>query len=202
MKPGITHLIYLLLITAIGLPYACMEPGSRNHTIADENTGDSDRIPPPPLREEYISPAQNYLFVLLADDDRWQSVRSSGELYRIDGENHVLLWKRNLPHRFRPRFALVGNHGDVLLLDEWVNTTAKYAIMVISSENQLLVEKSFDDIEAMTGIARARIGKMSRFGTWLSEVPFLDPSGETAILAVGEKRITVSLEDGHIEVSR
>ncbi len=162
---------------------------------------DPDYIVFPPTHQEFSSPDGNYVFVLSSEDD-WASKQAIGELWAVADGGRQALWKRTLPHEYGPRFVLVSSQGQVLLLDEWINVASRQAVMLISRENTLLDQYSFDAIQERLEVSRARIVAMAQYGWWIAAPPTLNDSEETARIETAGKVLVVNLESGELSVER
>ena len=159
-----------------------------------------DRIPLPPAVEEFASPAGNFVFVV-STPDNWKSRKAVGELFDLSAGQRRPLWKRTLPHEFGPRYVLVGNDGDVLLLDEWINVKSRYAVMVLSPENRVIAQHDFDAVQTVLNVPGAQIVRTARHGLWITSPPTLDTSGEWARVETAGKVLTIRLSDGHLSLA-
>ncbi len=160
-----------------------------------------DRIPRPPTLVESTSPDGQYAFVV-SSPDNWKSKHAVGELYRVTDGSKRLLWRRHLPQEFGPRFALVGQQGQVLLLDEWINVMSRYAVMILSLTNQVVAQHHFSDVQRVLKVPSAEIVKRARYGAWITSPPMLDPSRQTVTVEAGGKVLSVHLSDGHLVVEQ
>jgi hypothetical protein len=107
------------------------------------------------------------------------------------------LWRRHLPHEYRPRTALVANDGTVLLFDQWINVAGPYALTVIDATGRTVASYSFDQIASALGVPRANLAATSgMFGPWRAGEPKLDASGTLAHVSAGGKILMVRLSDG------
>lgn len=159
----------------------------------------TDYIPLPPVRQEFFSPVRNYLFVLSTPDE-WKSKQAIGELFQITEQTHKRLWIRSLPHEYGPRYVLVGNQGQVLLLDEWINVASRFAIMVLNCKNELVAQYDFDALQRFLNVPRAKFPEMARHGLWISSPPVLDASGERAKVRTVGKVLLINLNDGQLSL--
>jgi len=160
-----------------------------------------DRIPTPPVQATFSSPAGNYIF-LLSTPDNWKSKKAVGELFHIVDGARTRLWTRTLPHEFGPRFVVVGNSGEVLLLDEWINVKSRYAIMIIDPGNKLVAHHDFDAVQRVLGVRGADIVKKARHGIWITSHPILDGSGEMVSVETADTELTIHLSDGRISLPK
>lgn len=161
----------------------------------------TDTVPPPPVREEFFSPARDYVFAL-STPDHWKSSKSVGELFQVAGNTRNLLWTRPLPHEFRPRYVLVGSTGHVLLLDEWINVSSRYAVMILDRDSQLVAQYDFDSVQRVLGVPVSKVTEMARHGWWIMSPPTLEPSGERARVGAAGKVLTIRLSDGDLSLAQ
>lgn len=159
----------------------------------------ADSIRLPPVQSEFFSPARNYAFVLFTPD-KWKSRQAVGKLFQVTANSRKLLWTRLLPHEYRPRYVLVGNRGQVLLFDEWINVRSNYAVMELNHENRLVAEYDFDAVQRILGVPVKRVVEMARHGWWISAPPTLDASGEKARVEAAGKVLTIHLCNGHLSL--
>ncbi len=158
-----------------------------------------DRMRLPPPREEFSSPSGSFVFVVSSPDD-WKSWTSTGELSRVDGGNRRSLWARPLPQKYRPRFVVVGNGGEVLLLDEWLNLKSASAVMLLDAGNRVVALHPFDDVRKILDVPTAQIVRAARYGFWISAPPRLDPSGETVLVDAAGNTVVINLRDGALSL--
>ena len=158
-----------------------------------------DRITLPPLQEVFFSTTKNYMFVV-STPDQWKSMKSFGELFEIGGENRKPLWRKALPHNFRPRFVVVSDKGGVLLLDEWINVKSPYAVMVLDRGNNVVAQYQFDEVQKFLDVAGPVIVKMAKHGIWITSPPKLDGSGEAALVEAAGKVFVIRLSDGNLSL--
>ena len=208
-----TRFLVLTLLTGLLLPILactmaednCAQLRFSNQTpfeVSAETSplqADADSIPFPPARQEFSSPDGTYRFVL-STGDNWASKQAIGELIvEIDG-NQQSLWTCPLPHEYGPRFVLVSSQGQVLLLDEWINVASRYAVMLLSRENALLAEYSFDVLQEKLAVSRASIVEMAQYGWWISAPPTLDNAEEIAAIETAGKVLAINLENGELSI--
>ena len=159
---------------------------------------DSIAIPPP--REIVKSPGGKYSFVIQTYGDLrdYKSRYSSGELHRNDGSPAV--WTRRLPHELRPRFALVNDDGQVLLVDEWINVKSRRALTLIDRQNRVVAEHPYQTVQATLGVPGSQIVRMSKHGYWLQAPPHLNPAGKVALLEGGGKTLSLDMATGALSL--
>lgn len=158
----------------------------------------ADSIPLPPEREKFASPGGTYelLITMRGAPAEWASTGSKARLFSTAGGTAQPLWKQALPHNYRPRFALVGDDGTVVLFDQWINVAGPHAVTVLGRTGETLASHSFDDVAAALGVSRARLAAGGRRGPWMTARPSLDPAGDIARVEAGGKTLVVRLADG------
>jgi len=135
--------------------------------------------------------------MLGGDPVRWAATGSDGALFVESGGTRNELWRRHLPHEYRPRTALVADGGTVLLFDQWINVAGPHALTVIDATGRTLASYSFDNIASALGVPRANLAAVSgMFGPWRAGEPKLDTRGNTAQVAAGGKTLVIRLSDG------
>jgi len=126
----------------------------------------SDSITLPPTVQRFFSPQKNYLFVI-ENKDQWQTATAQGTLYQIIQQKPQHLWSRNLPHLYSPHYILVGNKGQVLWVDEWINRPSSYALMLLDAKNNLIFQYTFEEIAQLIKTAPDQLVSKAKYGTWM-----------------------------------
>jgi hypothetical protein len=199
MSTGTTHSARKAAIAIVGLLVACTGRSAENPGQTPRVVMDQDRITLPPLQREATSWSGNYAFIVTAEDE-WRSSRASGELVRVAAGRRTPAWKISLPEPFGPRFVLLDDRGNVLLVDEWTNTVTRHALVLFDVTGRERAHYTFDDIRTATGLSGSTIVHMAVHGSWLMSVPALDGAAQTATFTAGGKTLSVSLTDGHLSV--
>jgi hypothetical protein len=159
----------------------------------------SDRVPHPPVRREQRSPTGAFVLVISTLDE-WKSPQATGELFSVTGSTRRSIWRRQLPQQLGPRFEVVSDGGDVLLLDEWVVVMSRYAVMLLSPSG-LVRQWSFDDVRNAMGVDLARIVTNDRIGLWIARPARVEPgAAQVAVPTVAGKSLLVSFADGRLSV--
>lgn len=114
---------------------------------------------------------------------------------RSDG-GRALVWQQALPHRPQPRFVLVGDAGQVLLLDEALNVRSERAVTVISLAGTALAQHTFDAVCVALGLPAAALSPLARYGPWMQSVPRLSARGDTCEVQAGGRTLVIRLSDG------
>ena len=172
---------------------------SSTGSLPPQRTTD-DRITLPPVRKEWQSPGGTYLFAV-STPDNWRSFFATGELFSLDGSSRRLLWSAKLAQRYGPRFVLVSDSGTVLMLDEWMNVTSPYAVVIVDRANRSIAQHSTDAVQAAVQVPLNRIVELAVHGPWISAPPRFDGTGERVLVGAGGKTLIVRLSDGALSVS-
>jgi hypothetical protein len=166
-------------------------PSADSADSADSVEG-SDRISHPPVRQSFA--AAPYELVVSATDD-WRTPLAHIELYK----DETLLWQKNLPHGYGPRFALVNTQGQAVLFDEYINVGSPYAIMLMDVSGTEVVQYSFDDIKQwLADVALSDITRQSFSGLWISAAPVLDAGGDRALVKTGGTTLELDMTTGQL----
>jgi hypothetical protein len=160
----------------------------------------SDRIDLPPERREFQAPGRHYLLVV-ATADAWKTAYPTAELLDIRSGSRHVLWSRVLAQQFGPRAALVSDRGQVLLVDEWINVTSRWALQLLDVNNRVVATHPHDAVLAALGVPSEVVSREARSGTWLSSAPALSADGQSARIAAGGRSLWVSLVDGRLNSS-
>jgi hypothetical protein len=154
----------------------------------------------PDARREFVAPAGRYAFVVTTSDG-WKSGRGTGELFSVGPAGRTAIWSQELPQQFGPRFVLVNDQGTVLMLDEWINVSSRYAVLIIDREPRTIAQRSTDDVQAALQVPMNEIVRLAKFGWWIAAPPTLSPSGDAARVEAGGKILTIGLNDGSLSAS-
>lgn len=175
----------------------CQQSTSAN--LPPQRTTD-DRITLPPVRKESQSPGGTYVFAV-STPDNWRSFFATGELFSLAGSSRRLLWSARLAQRYGPRFVLVSDSGVVLMIDEWMNVTSPYAVVIVDAANRPIAQHSTDTVQAALQIPMNRIVEMAAHGPWISVPPRFDGTGERVLVGAAGKTLIIRLSDGALSVS-
>ncbi len=161
-----------------------------------------DWISHPPERQEFTSPSGEFLLTI-ATTDAWRSVHPQAELFSTTAGTRTRIWQRPLPQEYGPRDVLVGDGGDVLLLDEWTNVMSGYAVMLIDRRNRIVTQRSFKDVETVVGVPLGPIVSEERSGFWMGGPPTLDAAANRAVVpTVAKRNLVVDMQNGRLSVER
>ena len=139
-----------------------------------------------------------YTLAIDSPDD-WQSRRVRAGLYLGDRGAGRLLWQQDLPHEFGPRHSLVGNGGQVVLIDEAINTASRYAVMVIDRHGTVVATHDFDAVAAVLGLPVAAIVEQARGGSWwVAGAPVLDAATATVRVPAAGRYLGIELDTGRL----
>ncbi|NEO61066.1 MAG: hypothetical protein F6J98_11695, partial [Moorea sp. SIO4G2] len=165
-----------------------------------ENAPDVDRISLPPLQTEFFSPQGDFRFTV-STPDKWKSTQGYGRLVRLMGNVSEIIWEDKLPQEYGPRYLLVGQQGEVLMLDEWINVKSKYAIVVLNPQNELIIQHDFDNVQEILDVPTSEIVQRATGGSWwLSGPPSLDESGSKAYIPTSDQVLKVDLQTGQLSL--
>jgi hypothetical protein len=159
----------------------------------------TDSIPLPPEQQQFFSRSKNYVLVI-STLNKWKSTQAEGKFFQVIGNNRKLVWKRKLPQKYGPRYVLVGDRGEVLMFDEWVNTESEYALMMVNRKNRLVFQHDFESLGKIMGVPVLKIAEMAKHGAWITSLPTIDASGKTARVGTGGKVLTINLSNGSLSV--
>ena len=160
----------------------------------------ADSISLPPEREEFISPNQRYVLVL-STSDGWHSKRAIAELFEREADRRTLLWSRTLLHEYRPRYAIVGSQGNVLLLDEWINVKSRFAVVILSRDNHLVAQYNLDAVQEILDVPMSDIVQQATRGWWITAPPTLSSTRDRAYVETAGRHLVVDLQTGSLSVS-
>lgn len=158
-------------------------------------TASSDSLTRPPTRQTFTNGAYQ---LEIAAKDSWRSPSAVGKLYK----NGTLLWQKDLPHQYGPRFSLVSPSGQVVLFDEYINVASLYAIALISPTGRTTRQYSFDDIkQALPDLAPADFTRQAASGWWISSLPTLAAADSLARVETGGTTLELDLATGELSRS-
>ena len=158
-------------------------------------SGPADRIDEPPAQRTFLSAnGEKYRLLINTVAHRAEAVL---QIHTSSAESQIL-WTKTLPHAFGPRSVIVGARGNVLLLDEWIKVVGDYAAMLIDVSGEVVASHSFHDIVAATGGNHTPIIQKSGLSAWMAGPPALSNDGRFVVVATGDTRIRISLDDGSL----
>jgi hypothetical protein len=160
----------------------------------------ADAMSLPPLRREFMSQGKNYVFVV-ASSDRWKSGQAQGKLFQVTGKGRKLLWTRKLSHLYGPRYSLVTDRGQVLLVDEWIHQPIEQTVQLFDRHNSLVVEYSFHRLLKLMDISTAhRQAKTRQNYLAIIASPTLNEAEMRVKLEVLGKKAYLDLLTGNLSV--
>jgi hypothetical protein len=161
----------------------------------------ADVVLMPPDFEQRSSPSGAYaLEVRLRPQANAFAPRASATLFELGPSPRKVLWTRELPHRPRPRFFLVGDGGQVVLLDEWLNVRSDLAVMVIDRENRTLGQFNLEAVRAALDVPIAALAPRARHGPWIQATPQISARGDAVEVAAADRVLSIRLSDGTLSV--
>jgi hypothetical protein len=160
----------------------------------------ADAMSLPPLRREFMSQGKNYVFVV-ASSDRWKSGQAQGKLFQVTEKGRKLLWTRKLSHLYGPRYSLVTDRGQVLLVDEWIHQPIEQTVQLFDRHNSLVVEYSFHQLLRLMDISTAqRQAKTRQNYLAIIALPTLNEAEMIVKLEVLGKKASLDLLTGDLSV--
>lgn len=194
-RPFLSYARRALLVALCSPPLVCLAAEQPAKSVA------SDRIVLPPARREFRSADRTFLLVVETADE-WKSPYPSARLYRTGPGQPVLRWTRMLTQQYGPRDAIVSGDGHVLFVDEWINVTSRWALLLIDVDNRVVVTHDHKAVVDALAAPQAEIAAHARRGTWITDGPTLSPDGRSARIAAGGRMLVVSFQDGRLSVTR
>lgn len=162
--------------------------------------GAVDVVEPAPQHERVHSPSGRFaLQIELRPMPNAFAARSTATLFAVDKGRQRVLWRRELPHRPRPRFALVGDDGGVVLLDEWLRVRSELAVMVIDAGNRVLAQYDLEAVRAALDVPIALLARRARHGVWMQGVPAITPDGRAVQVHAADRLLVIRLADGALQ---
>jgi hypothetical protein len=156
-----------------------------------------DKVRLPPAHEEFAAPGSGHVLTIAADDVDGTGP-AEARLWATSGAARTLLWRRVLPHRGRPRHAVVADRGQVVLFDEWWKSPSPYSIMVIDRANRIVAEHGFAAVAAALGVTTARLVRTAKHGPWMASLPRLSADGSSVAVDAAEKTLAIELATGRL----
>jgi hypothetical protein len=161
--------------------------------------GMSDAIDLPPQSREIFSPRRN-ISARVFSEDQWKLRIATLEVFANDGAKKTLLWRVQLPHPNGPRFVTVLDSGAVVLIDDWINSPSRQALMVLTPSGKALATYSFEDIVAVLSVSRREVANLAKIGLWQSASADLGQDGKTLLLYSAKKILDLNLIDGSLRL--
>lgn len=146
----------------------------------------------PPPRRSFASSSGRFELVVHSPQPA-ADPHAMAEMFRIDATERRSLWSRPLPQRLGPALALVSDEGSTLLVDEWINTPSRYALMVLGPGGETLGTHSMADIAAVSGRPMAELAAHATSGPWMSAMPTRTADPQRIVLHAGGMRLSIDL---------
>jgi hypothetical protein len=181
-------------LTLATLPAAGIVTG---HAADAMNTPDA--ISRPPAKRIFVSPAGRYKLII-ENRDNWQTQEVVAALEEIVGVATRTVWQQALPHRMGPRAALVTDNGDVVLIDEWINSPSPYALSEIDVRGTTIAQYSLDQLIAALAVGRRAVSDNAHVGIWMSSPPVLRSDGASVEFRCAGKKFSLRLSDGALSI--
>lgn len=161
-----------------------------------------DWIPHPPDREEVQSRDGQYrLTIATVDSSGWKSRRSTAELQQRVAGRWQTRWTTDLPHAYRPRFAVVSVRGEVILLDEWINIISRLTVVLIDPTGKIAASKGADAILDALGLPASEVVPKAKLGWWLQAPPRITEDGLDIEVQAADRVLRIRFSDGTIRAS-
>lgn len=180
--------------------FACLKLG---FALVLASVHATDAITLPPATEIYQSPVGNYQLTIsmIGESEEWLSNGSVAAFSEIQNQQTVLLWKRKLPHIYRPRLAIVTDNGYSVLFDQWTNVLGQNAVTIFSPSGEHLADYSLDDLTSILEVSRGEIVTKAKVGPWMMSRPHIAPDGNHVQFGVAGKTLIINLEKGILNTS-
>lgn len=158
-----------------------------------------DTIRRPPAFEAVPSPAGSYqVEISLPAPAGPHAAASVLTLVRFEAGQRLVLWQQRLPHRPRPRYALVSDAGQVLLLDEWIHVSSEHALTLIGRDGKLIARHALPAVREALGLDAAALASRAQHGPWLQAPPRIASDGLACEAQAGDRTLLISLRDGRL----
>lgn len=158
-----------------------------------------DTITQPPDFEARSSPSGHYLLeVALRPHANPHAARATASLWETRAGARTLVWARELAHRPRPRFFLVGDEGQVVLLDEWLNLRSALAVTVMDKNQRTLAVHDLEAVRAALDVPIGALAPNARHGVWMQAAPTLSPRADFVEVAAAGRLLLIGLRDGRL----
>ncbi len=162
--------------------------------LAGPAIGATDPKNVPPAHQEVCSTSRSFCLSLTVKPSK--PARAVAEMKAANGS---IVWTRILPHESGPRFVLIADSGETILLDEWINVASHLSIVILGTDGSTVTQAAFSEIEALLGIPGKKIVHAARFGAWMSDQPrFVSPgiakvasAGRTIVVRLAGNTVTV-----------
>lgn len=156
-----------------------------------------DSVARPPVSESITSPGGRYVIeIRLPETAGPHAAASTATLFRVAGSLRSPVWQQALPHRPRPRFALVADDGHVVLFDEWLNVRSERAVTVIGPTGQRIAQHDLEAVRAALAVPLAALAPLARHGPWMQAPPVWSAQGDACEVGAGGRTLVIRLRDG------
>ena len=174
-------------------------PAESIAVLLAQNLESDDFVPFPPVKTEAVSPNGQYVLTVESLDG-WKTKYAVARLTRRTASGSHQVWEKPLPQEYGPRYALVGDEGQVVLFDESINVSSQYAVMLINENKNIQLSHSFDAVAKVLGVKTSAIVEQAKGGWWISAKPVLDKTGAAAVVGTAGKHLSVDLSTGRLSV--
>lgn len=161
----------------------------------------ADVIDLPPVHREFTSRSAHFVLTILSDDHWTTSVaRAEVDEHRAGVTRN--LWRHTLPNIKGPRRALVTDHGDAILIDDWINSPSQQALSLLNATGKTVATYSFDSLVAILRVSRRDVSSHATLGIWLSSEPTLGANGSTVRFRTAGRGLLLRVRDGRLTVTK
>ena len=160
--------------------------------------GRADWFELPGTTRTFDGPEMRYRLEL-SNNDGWRSSHCLASLRERTWPGR-LLWRKPLPQRFGPRFAIVTADGSVVTLDEWEQTASPFAVVVINGKGHTVNRYATQEIFNALGSDPRKVVALAKpgLGLWISGLPQLERDMTTVSVEAGGGKLYVNGLDGRI----
>ncbi len=161
-----------------------------------DETASLDRLTHPPVTQSFTE--GSYTLTIEAVDD-WRSPTAKATLTKTEAQDEDIVWQKELPQQYGPRFSMVSSAGNVVLFDEYINVASPYAIALIDPTGTIIAQYSFDDIQqTLATVSRADLTRQAASGWWISSKPTLNATGASVLVETGGTTLEIDLATGEL----
>ncbi len=157
----------------------------------------TDVIDLPPVHREFVSPSA--MFVLtISSDDHWKTSTAQAELEERRPGAPRNVWRHSLANIKGPRRAVVTDHGEVILIDDWINSPSQRALTLISVTGKTVATYSLDSLIATLRVSPRDVSSRATLGIWLSAEPTVSDDGATVRFRTAGRGLVLHVSDGRM----
>lgn len=161
----------------------------------------TDVIELPPVYREFASPSTHFVLTIVSDD-HWKTSTARAELHERRRGAQRSVWRHTLANIKGPRRAVVTDHGDVILIDDWINSPSQQALSLLNATGKTVATYSFDSLVAILQVSRRDVSSHATLGLWLSAEPTLSANGSTVRFRTADRGLSLRARDGQLTVTK